>query len=57
MGKEIGIDFGTTNTVVSYVNKRGKLRPLRYEGNDVIPSAIYFLSKDEYIIGKKLENL
>lgn len=53
MGKEIGIDFGTTNTVVSYVNKRGKLRPLRYEGNDVIPSAIYFLSKNEYEIGKR----
>ena len=57
MGKEIGIDFGTTNTVVSYVNKRGKLRSLRYEGNDVIPSAIYFLSKDEYIIGKKARKL
>lgn len=24
MGKEIGIDLGTTNTVVSYVNKKGK---------------------------------
>lgn len=57
MGKEIGIDFGTTNTVVSYVNKRGKLRPLRYEGNDVIPSVIYFLTKNEYEIGKRARRL
>ncbi|WP_304064975.1 Hsp70 family protein [Megamonas hypermegale] len=52
MGKEIGIDFGTTNTVVSYVNKRGKLRSLRSGNKEVIPSAIYFKSKDEYIIGE-----
>ena len=51
MGKEIGIDFGTTNTVVSYVNKRGKLRPLKSGNRELIPSAIYFISKNEYIIG------
>ena len=28
MGKEIGIDFGTTNTVVSYYNKKNRLRTL-----------------------------
>lgn len=53
MGKEIGIDFGTTNTVVSYVNKNGKLRHLRYGQDEVIPSAIYFVSRDEYFIGSK----
>lgn len=30
MGKEIGIDFGTTNTVVSYYNKKDRLRQLKY---------------------------
>jgi len=53
MGKEIGIDLGTTNTVVSYVNKKGKLRQLRYDGKEIIPSVIYFQSKAEYFIGDK----
>ncbi len=54
MGKEIGIDLGTTNTVVSYVNKAGKLRQLRYNAQEkIIPSAIYFVSESEYFIGKR----
>ena len=53
MGKEIGIDLGTTNTVVSYVNKNGRLRQLRYEGEEIIPSVIYFHSESEYFIGNK----
>lgn len=53
MGKEIGIDLGTTNTVVSYVNKKGRLRPLKYEGRDIIPSVVYFFSANEFIIGEK----
>lgn len=57
MGKEIGIDFGTTNTVVSYVNKRGKLRSLRSGNKEVIPSAIYFKNKDEYEIGAAAKRL
>lgn len=52
MGKEIGIDLGTTNTIVSYVNRKGRLRPLRYEGREVIPSVVYFLSANEFIIGE-----
>ena len=51
MGKEIGIDFGTTNTVVSYINKKGKLRQLRYKGADLIPSVVYFHKKNDFIIG------
>ncbi len=53
MGKEIGIDLGTTNTVISYVNKDGKLRQLRYNQETIIPSVIYFVSKSEYFIGSK----
>ena len=56
MGKEIGIDLGTTNTVVSYVNKKGKLRQLNYETKEIIPSVIYFQSADEYFIGNKARN-
>ena len=53
MGKEIGIDLGTTNTVVSYTNKNGKLRQLRYEQKEIIPSVIYFRSQSEYFVGDK----
>lgn len=52
MGKEIGIDFGTTNTVVSYINSKGRLRALRYENKEVVPSVVYFISENEYIIGE-----
>lgn len=57
MGKEIGIDLGTTNTVVSYVNKKGVLRQLRYENRLIIPSVIYFRSQSEYFIGQKAKKL
>ena len=61
MGKEIGIDFGTTNTVVSYYNKKDRLRQLKYEGKSIIPSVIYFKSKEDILIGsaakKKLQFL
>ena len=61
MGKEIGIDFGTTNTVVAYVNKKNRLRSLKIEEKEIIPSAVYFLSEKEFIIGtqarkKMMEN-
>ena len=56
MGKEIGIDLGTTNTVVSYINRRGKLKSFKFEGKNVIPSAVYFLSEDEWEVGYIAKN-
>ena len=56
MGQAIGIDFGTTNTVVSYKNKRGNLHPLKYNGEILIPSVIYFKTKDAYFIGNAARN-
>lgn len=53
MSKSIGIDLGTTTTVVSYTNKKGRLRQLRYEGETLIPSVLYFRTKTDYIIGAK----
>ena len=52
MSTSIGIDLGTTTTIVTYRNKRGRLRQLRYGGETLIPSVIYFRSPDEWIIGK-----
>lgn len=57
MGKEIGIDFGTTNTVVSYVNKSGRIRALRYDKSEIIPSVIYFRTSEEYFIGSTAKKL
>ncbi len=52
MGQTIGIDFGTTNTVVSYKNKRGKIICLRDKNNSKsIPTAIFFRSENDYVIG------
>ena len=48
-GKEIGIDLGTTTTIVSYTGKKiGKLKQLKYDGEKLIPSVLYFKSKDEF---------
>ena len=45
MGKSIGIDLGTNNTVVTYENKKGNLVSLKIKGassRDVIPSVLFF---------------
>lgn len=49
MEKNIGIDFGTTNTVIYTRDSKGKLKKI---GGKSIKSAIYFLSRDEYVIGE-----
>ena len=57
MGKEIGIDLGTTNTVVSYINRKGKLKSFKFDGKNIIPSAVFFLSEDEWEIGEVARNM
>ena len=58
MGKEIGIDFGTTTTEVSYIDKNGHSRAMKLEGGkDVIPTVLYFMSEDNWIIGKKASTM
>ena len=57
MGKEIGIDFGTTTTEVSYVDDNGKIKSLKLDsGSYIIPTVLYFKSKEEWIIGKSAQN-
>ena len=56
MGQAIGIDFGTTNTVVSYKNKRGNFRQLKYKNEVLIPSVIFFRTRDDYVIGYPAKN-
>lgn len=56
MGKNIGIDFGTTNTLVSYVDKKGRVVNYKTDdGSETIPSAVFFGTRDEddWIIGEE----
>ena len=57
MGTAIGLDFGTTNSVVSYTDPKGKLKTFKVNGSAAIPSVIYFNSKEDYVIGTKAINL
>ena len=56
LGQAIGIDFGTTNTVVTYKTKRNNYRQLDYNGETLIPSVIHFNTKDNYDIGYIAKN-
>ena len=49
--KNIGIDLGTTNTVVSYYDDNDNLCNLKIGNNDTIPSVIYFDSKEDIYFG------
>lgn len=53
MGKAIGIDLGTTNTVVSYFDKKGRIKQIKDKGNIVIPSAVYLLDKNKVLVGEE----
>ena len=47
--KNIGIDFGTTNTVIYSRDQKGKFKKI---GGKSTRTAVYFKSRDEYIIGQ-----
>lgn len=49
--KNIGIDLGTTNTVVSYFDKENNICNLKIGASETIPSVIFFNSKDEVYFG------
>lgn len=52
----IGIDFGTTNTVVSYVDYNGKVRNISIQNSNITPSAIFFDSRDKVYFGESAVN-
>lgn len=53
MGKEIGIDFGTSTTEVSYIDKNGYARSMKLEkARHYLPTVLFFKSEDEFIIGE-----
>ncbi len=52
MGIAIGLDFGTINSVVSYIDAAGGLETFRQNGSPLIPSAIFFKDDGDYLIGQ-----
>jgi molecular chaperone DnaK (HSP70) len=48
----VGIDLGTTNSVVSYY-KNGKFNTVNFKGKKIFPSALYFEKKDKITFGEK----
>lgn len=55
MGYKIGIDFGTTNSTVSFVNSSNALEAFRYpsvEGYEYIPSCVVYENNDRIHIGR-----
>lgn len=57
MGYKIGLDFGTTNSTLSYIDGSGNLETFRYPGpagTDYIPSCVAYTKNDKYIrIGRE----
>lgn len=60
MDYKIGIDFGTTNTIVSYLNKSGVLEAFRYpdpSGYEYIPSCVAYEDDGSISVGRSAYNL
>ena len=57
MGTAVGLDFGTTNSVVSYGKNKERLRTFKLNGSPLIPSVLFFETKDDFFIGQEALNL
>jgi len=51
MGKTIGIDLGTTNSVVSFYDAKSPGIILSQEGDRILPSVVAFMPNDERLVG------
>ena len=51
----VGIDLGTTNTVVSYIDQTGEVNVLKIDKDSMVPSIVFF-EDDKVLIGKKALN-
>jgi molecular chaperone DnaK (HSP70) len=51
-GKVVGIDFGTTNSVLSYYSN-GKIDQALFDRKKIVPTAIFFDSEKKLFFGKK----
>ena len=51
----LGIDLGTTNSVIS-VYRKGKVETLDIEGHKTFPSVVSFKNKDTMLVGHAAKN-
>ena len=50
---KIGIDLGTTNTVVSYVKSDGRYEYVKFGGKPICPSVLYIQDSNNIVVGNK----
>lgn len=55
-GREIGIDLGTTNSVISYIDKSGATKFVKVKNEILIPSFIFYKDKENVYYGKKAKS-
>ena len=55
-GREIGIDLGTTNSVVAYIDINGATKFIKVKNETLIPSFIFYKDKDTIYYGKKAKS-
>lgn len=55
-GREIGIDLGTTNSVISYIDSTGATKFVKVKNEVLIPSVIFYKDKDTVYFGKKAKS-
>lgn len=55
-GREIGIDLGTTNSVIAYIDKSGAAKFVKVKNETLIPSYIFYKDKDTVYFGKKAKS-
>jgi len=55
-GREIGIDLGTTNSVVSYIDDNGAIKFVKINNSILIPSCIFFKSAEDVFFGNKAKS-
>jgi molecular chaperone DnaK (HSP70) len=55
-GREIGIDLGTTNSVIAYIDKNGASKFVKVKNDRLIPSFIFFKDKETVYYGKKAKS-
>lgn len=55
-GREIGIDLGTTNSVIAYMDKNGAMKYVKVKNEILIPSFIFYKDRETIYYGKKAKS-
>ena len=53
VGMSLGIDFGTSNTVVAMRDGDGRVQHQLFEGSPQLPSAVYLEDRTELVTGRE----